>query len=147
MERRDFLKRFIKWTLGLLGIGTAASSVFLYPPQIKDRPITFFPALDFKKRPKRGVKVVNFIYKRKGKEIETSAYFAVSGNEIIAFSPVCTHLGCMVRWDRLDQVFRCPCHGGVYDKMGNVIEGPPPASLTRLPLKTIDGIIHVGLKV
>ena len=55
-----------------------------------------------------------------------------------AMSAVCTHLGCQVRWEAGEKKFRCPCHGGVYDAGGNVIEGPPPRALDTIEAR-IDG--------
>jgi cytochrome b6-f complex iron-sulfur subunit len=52
-----------------------------------------------------------------------------------ALSATCTHLGCQVRWDEESTKFRCPCHGGVFDKDGNVVEGPPPHALNRVEVK------------
>ena len=49
-----------------------------------------------------------------------------------AMSATCTHLGCQVRWDAAATRFRCPCHGGVFDVQGNVVEGPPPRPLDRI---------------
>lgn len=49
-----------------------------------------------------------------------------------ALSATCTHLGCQVRWDAQATRFRCPCHGGVFDAHGNVVEGPPPRPLDRV---------------
>ena len=147
MERRNFLIKFIKSTFALFGLGTVASSIFLYPPEIRQRPVRFFPVIEIARKPKRGVKVVTFSYDRNGKKIETTAFLVVKEKKLIAFSPVCTHLGCMVRWDRVDETFKCPCHGGVYDKFGRVKEGPPPAPLTELPVKIVDGMINIGLKV
>jgi Rieske Fe-S protein len=31
--------------------------------------------------------------------------------------------------------FRCPCHGGVFDAEGNVVEGPPPRPLDRVEVR------------
>jgi Rieske Fe-S protein len=59
-------------------------------------------------------------------------------SEVTAFSGTCTHLGCLVAWDAPAQVFRCPCHGGVYDKTGAVKDGPPPAPLTKVATR-LDG--------
>jgi Rieske Fe-S protein len=53
-----------------------------------------------------------------------------------AMSATCTHLGCQVRWTAADKKFRCPCHGGVFDASGEVLEGPPPR-----PLASIDARI------
>ena len=58
--------------------------------------------------------------------------------EVRAMSALCTHLGCQVRWEAETQTFRCPCHGGVYDATGNVLEGPPPRSLGPIEAR-IDG--------
>jgi len=52
-----------------------------------------------------------------------------------ALSATCTHLGCQVRWDDTATRFRCPCHGGVFDAQGNVVEGPPPRALSRVEVR------------
>jgi Rieske Fe-S protein len=52
--------------------------------------------------------------------------------EVVALDSTCTHLGCRVRWDRESEQLRCPCHGGVYDRSGAVVSGPPPAPLPKL---------------
>lgn len=50
----------------------------------------------------------------------------------------CTHLGCRTRYDVTSKHFVCPCHGGVYDLDGSVLDGPPPAPLRRLEAR-VDG--------
>lgn len=62
-----------------------------------------------------------------------------------ALSSTCTHLGCRVAWDANGRVFRCPCHGGVYDAGGAVIAGPPPRPLAKLPARVEDGRVLVQL--
>jgi len=54
---------------------------------------------------------------------------------VMAIDSTCTHLGCGVRWDADEQLIKCPCHGGVYDRDGTVKSGPPPAPLARLATK------------
>ena len=49
--------------------------------------------------------------------------------EIMALSPVCTHLGCIVKWKEVEKEFYCPCHGGKFDVRGAVLGGPPPDPL------------------
>lgn len=59
-------------------------------------------------------------------------------SEVTALSSTCTHLGCRVSWNADDQVLKCPCHGGVFDRTGAVKAGPPPAPLARLETR-VDG--------
>ena len=67
----------------------------------------------------------------------------LGGEDFIVFSRTCTHLGCNVRWSDGKKQFLCPCHGGVYDADGKVIEGPPPKPLTHLQTKIESGILYV----
>jgi menaquinol-cytochrome c reductase iron-sulfur subunit len=57
---------------------------------------------------------------------------------VAAIDSTCTHLGCLVAWDAEAQVFRCPCHGGIYDRTGAVKDGPPPMPLSKIATR-IDG--------
>ncbi len=72
--------------------------------------------------------------------IERRSIFLVRQGEsgVIAIDSTCTHLGCRVSWDPDEQLIKCPCHGGVYDRDGAVKSGPPPAALSRLATK-VDG--------
>ncbi|HBA41156.1 MAG TPA: hypothetical protein DCZ05_15970 [Deltaproteobacteria bacterium] len=56
----------------------------------------------------------------------------------------CTHVGCPVRWNPQASRFFSPCHGGVFDKDGRVLAGPPPRPLDRYEYKTEKGIIYAG---
>ena len=71
--------------------------------------------------------------------IERQVVFLVkSGERVTALSSTCTHLGCRVSWDSEAKQLKCPCHGGVYDRTGAVIAGPPPAPLATLATR-VDG--------
>jgi len=63
---------------------------------------------------------------------------------LLALSSICTHLGCIVHWDKTTQHFACPCHGGVYDRTGNVISGPPPRPLDHYEVKVENGVVEAG---
>lgn len=67
-------------------------------------------------------------------------------NEYVAFSPVCSHTGCNVAWEKTREAFVCPCHNGTYDLSGNVISGPPPRPLQKLPVKIEDDQIYIQLQ-
>lgn len=64
--------------------------------------------------------------------------------ELVALSAVCTHLGCIVQWQKDRQDFLCPCHAGRYTEDGAVISGPPPRPLLKLPVTVANGNIIVG---
>ncbi|EFJ35214.1 hypothetical protein SELMODRAFT_166088 [Selaginella moellendorffii] len=46
-----------------------------------------------------------------------------------AINAVCTHLGCVVPWNKAENKFICPCHGSQYNNQGRVVRGPAPLSL------------------
>lgn len=62
----------------------------------------------------------------------------------LAFSKVCTHLGCLVKYDKERQVFICPCHAGIFDLEGNVVSGPPPKPLRKFAVKVEGDNIVIG---
>ena len=73
-----------------------------------------------------------------------SVYVTDAGNgEWSVFSRICSHLGCLVRWDESTESFLCPCHGAIFDKTGAVIAGPPPEPLQKLETKVEAGILYV----
>ncbi|OGG02354.1 MAG: hypothetical protein A3F83_10610 [Candidatus Glassbacteria bacterium RIFCSPLOWO2_12_FULL_58_11] len=65
-----------------------------------------------------------------------------------ALSAVCTHLGCIINWKSQEGVFRCPCHGSIFDKVGEVLGGPAPRPLRHLALSlTPNGYLQVDKSI
>lgn len=64
-----------------------------------------------------------------------------------AISLTCTHQGCTVQLAD-DGQFHCPCHGAIFDRNGQVIQGPATRNLAKLTVvKEIDDHIQlVGKK-
>ena len=46
-------------------------------------------------------------------------------------TPTCTHLGCKLSWNPLEEIWECACHGSKFTKRGFVIEGPAVKDLEK----------------
>jgi len=74
----------------------------------------------------------------------------------------CPHLGCTVPWADGDPAmpgppgagdtaftdhgrFKCPCHGSIYNRYGQIIAGPAPRPMDRFPM-TIDGTGKINVE-
>lgn len=64
-------------------------------------------------------------------------------NGIIALWHKCTHLGCSVPWAQDENQFHCPCHGSLFNRVGEVTGGPAPRPLDMFPVTITDGEIWV----
>ena len=64
--------------------------------------------------------------------------------EQYAINAVCTHLGCVVPWNRAANKFMCPCHGSQYDPTGKVVRGPAPLSLALAHADVEDGKVTLA---
>jgi cytochrome b6-f complex iron-sulfur subunit len=51
-----------------------------------------------------------------------------------ALSSVCTHLGCVTRYQPGEEIIACPCHGSRFSLDGEVLAGPAPRPLPWLQM-------------
>lgn len=135
MQRRGFLK-ILTSILGLSALGTLAYPLFRY--------------LFFVKTTSRATAIM---VAQAGLPVgaaenllvgETPAIIIHKPTGYIVLSRVCTHLGCLVNYSKSRQLLICPCHNGIYDLDGNVVSGPPPRPLEKLPFKIEGGNIKIG---
>lgn len=63
--------------------------------------------------------------------------------ELVALSPICTHLGCTVRKEAA--FFRCPCHGSTYTLDGTVVRGPAEKALVQYRTEFVNGNLVIYL--
>ena len=138
ISRRDFMN-LIKKGLAATGL-TALLAPFLayfYPPSLEETPTD----------PVR-VGTVDDIPPGEGITIPFGRYPALVINTdkgLRAYSAVCTHFACICKWDKEDNVIHCPCHEGFFEPYeGEVISGPPPSPLGKIPLTITDGEIFIG---
>jgi len=70
-----------------------------------------------------------------------------TGDEVFAFTAICTHDGCdVIDWVADEHVLSCPCHYSKFDPKdgGRVKDGPAPRALPQLPLKVVDDRLVVA---
>jgi glycine/D-amino acid oxidase-like deaminating enzyme/nitrite reductase/ring-hydroxylating ferredoxin subunit len=65
---------------------------------------------------------------------KTAVYRDEKGT-VHAVSAVCTHLGCLVRWNGAERSWDCPCHGSRFAASGEVLHGPARADLQPIALE------------
>lgn len=65
------------------------------------------------------------------------------GGRLVAYSQRCTHLGCVVYWDRDSSELVCPCHEGFFDPAtGEPTAGPPERPLPEIRVEVRDGTVR-----
>ena len=52
----------------------------------------------------------------------------------LALNSKCTHLACIIGWEKDQQVFACPCHGSMFNQDGSVAHPPAPRPLDYFPI-------------
>jgi menaquinol-cytochrome c reductase iron-sulfur subunit len=76
---------------------------------------------------------------------KTSAWILKkSDQEVVAYAPSCTHLGCAYKWDDGAKNFVCPCHTSAFSIDGKVLTGPAPRPLDRYDVRIDGGRILLG---
>jgi arsenite oxidase small subunit len=70
--------------------------------------------------------------------------------DIVAYSVLCTHMGCPVSYDATQRTFKCPCHYSTFDaeNRGQMVCGQATENLPRILLryeKTSDSVRAVGV--
>jgi succinate dehydrogenase / fumarate reductase iron-sulfur subunit len=68
-------------------------------------------------------------------KVSTPVLISRLTDDIVCYKTACSHLGCTVHWDAPADQFRCACHGGAFDRRGNVTAGPPPRPMDRYETK------------
>ena len=124
LNRRSFLNVL----MGFASVGWLGSVLFpiveyfKIPPRKEDEPTSVVAAKFTDLKPNEGV-----IFK-----FGSSPALLILGpdGQLRAFSAVCTHLDCTVKYRPDLQKIYCACHGGTYDLNGLNIAGPPPRPLT-----------------
>jgi arsenite oxidase small subunit len=140
MSRRNFLKGSgAAVTIPLIGASTNA-----HAKEANSTAATLdYPATAVGNANKLAVnEAVNFSYPdssspcamiRMGKEVPGGVG---PDKDIVAYSTLCTHMGCPVSYSPEARTFKCPCHFSVFDseKAGQMVTGQATEDLPRIQL-------------
>ncbi len=74
---------------------------------------------------------------------EQKVYVFHGAEGFFAMTAVCTHLGCLTRYEKEEGRVFCPCHGSRFSTQGEVVGGPAPRPLPRLQLTLESGVLIV----
>jgi cytochrome b6-f complex iron-sulfur subunit len=138
LNRQEFLK-LVQRGLALFGLTVIAAPIvaYFYPTNLQETPLEPVLVGDESDLPMNSAKTVRF-----------GRYPALVVNTVMglrAYSAVCTHFGCIVKWNPDSGEIACPCHEGYFDPLdGHVISGPPPEPLLPIQVQLVDGQIFIG---
>ena len=151
--RRSFYSAAIA---GLGGLMTAALAVpaaaYLFIRPRSQKQSDFVPAADlsqltvgkpeevvFRRTRVDGWRVLN--------EKSTAWVLRKDDQNVVAYTPQCTHLGCAYHWDEKENNFLCPCHTSTFSIDGKVLNGPAPRPLDRYVTRIEQGKILIGTEI
>jgi menaquinol-cytochrome c reductase iron-sulfur subunit len=148
--RRSFAEWALKGLTGVIGavLGGLGGAYLLTPARQKDA--TVWAEAAGLEELKDGVpeEVLFERRRRDGWRLlreRTSAWVVKkSPQEVVAFAPSCTHLGCAFKWDSSANNFICPCHTSAFSVDGKVLAGPAPRPLDRYEVRLSNGKVLLG---
>lgn len=146
-DRRDFIKKALYLILAVFGLGFLIPAAALLAPRSRDKHLVYYPLMPEEEVPRSGVRKSELVYAVSGRERRARFFVVSSRDRVVVLSATCSHLGCLVNYNRERAEFICPCHGGRYDLSGRNIAGPPPAPLASIPFRIEQGMLAVGIKV
>ena len=130
VTRREFLYYIWGASMALFLAETAGISVFFALPRFREGQFGGKIKVNAADFPKVGdAPVANN---------EGKFWMVTTDKGIVAHYKVCTHLGCIYKWDDLAKRFACPCHGSQFQEDGTWIAGPAPRGLDRFVVEAYD---------
>jgi len=148
--RRSFYIKFIYGVMSAIGAALAipAGIYLLLPPKVR-KESEWVEAADLANIPAGTPTEVSFQHNRVDgwkvtSEKATAWVVKSSDNQVTAFAPQCTHLGCAYHWDESSHNFICPCHTSAFSIDGKVLAGPAPRPLDRYTVKVEGNKLQIG---
>jgi cytochrome b6-f complex iron-sulfur subunit len=129
VTRRTFLRNTILGSVGIVLLQAAGGFVYFFWPNKtgafgKEIPVpaAALPAVG-------GPPYVN----------QAGKFYLINNEDgALAMYWKCPHLGCTVPFDEASDEFHCPCHGSVYNRVGERTAGPAPRPMDLMTIR-VDG--------
>ena len=151
ITRSAFLRRFVGLAAGLVSVAMAAPIIgyFVSPAVRKLR--VHAASIPIAQASQIPIGTPTFVtYKQNvqdgwitGPQSMGAWVVTQDGKNFVVFNPHCTHLGCLYAWNPGLHQFQCPCHGSRFSITGQVIGGPAPRPLVRMPFQIVNGSIEL----
>jgi menaquinol-cytochrome c reductase iron-sulfur subunit len=152
MQRRTLFK----WIVGILGVGMSGiiavpAVICALSPATRRRAEAWRAIGPVQKFPLGQVVQATVSSPPEEHPVQVVAAQAVyvwhrSAREFVVFSRTCTDLGCAVTYDPGSEFYYCPCHGGIFNKSGERVAGPPEKPLYRYATRVRDGALEIDLR-
>ena len=72
-----------------------------------------------------------------------SAWVLAQGDQLVAYSTVCPHLGCGIDYVADKKKFLCACHNSWFSIEGGVETGPSPRGMDTLETKVDESLVQI----
>ena len=131
-------RRLLNWFLGT-SFGALAASVifpivrFVTPPRVAEASAGEVEAgaVNDPSILEKGFKIIRF-------GADPVIVVKAAEGDFRAFSATCTHLDCIVGYQKDERRLWCNCHGGAYDLHGKNVAGPPPKPLSPYKVNLVE---------
>lgn len=130
-------RRILNWFLGTSFGALLASIVYpvaryITPPRVPEATANEVEAGESNdpELREKGFKIIRF-------GPEPVILIRAADERFYAFSATCTHLDCIVGYQKEQNRMWCNCHGGAYDLTGRNVAGPPPRPLTAYKVNLV----------
>jgi menaquinol-cytochrome c reductase iron-sulfur subunit len=151
--RRSFHEVLIHGLMAVLTATIAIPAVaYLFVAPKSKRRSNWVQAADITQLPPRQPEEVVFHRSRvdgwKVIDEKTTAWVVkLDDQNVVAYTPACTHLGCAYHWDEQQKYFLCPCHTSAFGLDGKVLMGPAPRPLDRYAVRVDNGKLFIGSQI
>lgn len=133
-------RRFLNWFLGTSS-GALLASIFypvlrfISPPEVPEASTNQVEAgaTNDPELLENGYKIIRF-------GVEPVILVRVADSDFRAFAGTCTHLDCIVEFQKDNKRIWCNCHNGEYNLHGQQVAGPPPKPLEPFQVD----LVHKG---